>query len=80
MVLHRIVGITATHYMFKGDNNHFLDPSTPPGPNSLGKLWVHVPHGGFVLKALHNPVVRRHRCGCVGLFTLFGASAEAPAR
>jgi signal peptidase I len=51
-VLHRIVGKTATGYRFKGDNNSFVDPDTPTQSQLIGKLWVHVPHGGRVLAAL----------------------------
>jgi signal peptidase I len=54
-VLHRIGAIRGNHYIFKGDNNNFVDPVQPSRTELLGKLWIHVPRGGIVLKAAHTP-------------------------
>src|SRR5581483_7429117 len=51
-VLHRIIARRGNRYVFKGDNNNFIDPVQPTRSELLGKLWIHLPHGGFVLKAL----------------------------
>ena len=55
-VLHRIIAIRNGRYVFKGDNNNFIDPVQPTRSELLGKLWLHVPHGGLLLKAVHTPV------------------------
>jgi signal peptidase I len=72
VVLHRIVAIHDGHYTFKGDNNNFLDPIKPPRSEIVGKLWLHIPHGGFVLNALHDPVFDVIVCGLLGVFLLGG--------
>lgn len=72
VVLHRIVAIRNGHYTFKGDNNDFLDPVQPTRGELVGKLWVHLPRGGFVLEAMHNGVVDAIVCGLLGLFLLGG--------
>jgi signal peptidase I len=57
VVLHRIIAIHGNRYVFKGDNNNFIDPVNPTRSELLGKLWIHIPHGGILLKSLHNPIV-----------------------
>lgn len=79
-VLHRIIARHGNRYVFKGDNNNFIDPVQPTRAELLGKLWIHVPHGGFVLKALHAPIVAAVLCVLVGLFALFGAGQQRARR
>lgn len=76
VVLHRIVAIHNGHYTFKGDNNDFLDPVQPTRAELVGKLWVHLPRGGFVLEAMHNRVVDAIVCGLLGLFLLGGFAQQ----
>jgi signal peptidase I len=75
-VLHRIVAIRGNRYIFKGDNNNFVDPVQPSRAEFLGKLWIHVPHGGIVLKAAHTPFVAAVIAALVGIFCLFGLSEQ----
>src|SRR6185437_4462176 len=42
LVLHRIVGKTGDRYVFKGDNNSFLDSYHPTQDELVGRLWIHV--------------------------------------
>jgi signal peptidase I len=79
-VLHRIIARHGSRYVFKGDNNNFIDPVQPTRAELLGKLWIHVPHGGFVLKALHAPIVAAVLCVLLGLFALFGAGKQRARR
>ncbi len=72
VVLHRIIARDGNRYVFKGDNNHFIDPVRPTRSELLGKLWLHVPHLGRVLKMLHTRVVAALLCAVVGLLTLVG--------
>jgi signal peptidase I len=72
VVLHRIIAKDGNSYEFKGDNNHFIDPVRPTRSELLGKLWLHVPHGGRVLQMLHTPVAAALMCAVLGLLTLFG--------
>jgi signal peptidase I len=79
-VLHRIIARHGNRYVFKGDNNNFIDPVQPTRAELLGKLWIHVPHGGFVLKALHGPIVAAVLCTLVGLFAVFGFGEQRKRR
>jgi signal peptidase I len=55
VVLHRIHAIHGSTYVFKGDNNDFLDPVHPTRAELLGQLWLHVPRGGVWLNRIHSP-------------------------
>ncbi|HEY6523375.1 MAG TPA: signal peptidase I [Solirubrobacteraceae bacterium] len=67
VVLHRIIAIDGGHYVFKGDNNNFVDPTRPTRSELLGALWIHVPNGGAILRWLHSPVTAAVLCGFVAL-------------
>jgi signal peptidase I len=70
VVLHRIRAIHGDRYVLKGDNNNFLDPTRPTRSELIGALWVHIPHGGVVLRALHSPITAAVLCGLVALLLL----------
>ena len=72
VVLHRIVAVNNGHYTFKGDNNNFLDPTHPTRSQLVGALWLHVPLGGRILKALHSRVTVILLCVFVGLLFVGG--------
>jgi hypothetical protein len=76
VVLHRIHAIHGSTYVFKGDNNHFLDPIDPARAELLGKLWLHVPRGGVWLNRLHSPAGVAILIALIGTFTLFGVSEQ----
>ncbi len=71
-VLHRIIRRDGNRYVFKGDNNDFIDPTHPTHAELLGALWLLVPHGGRVLKLLHSPVGAAILCGALGLLLVLG--------
>jgi signal peptidase I len=74
VVLHRIIARDGNRFVFKGDNNDFIDPSPPGRAQLIGALWLHIPRGGVVLTWLHTPVMAAAVAGLVGLLLLFGAS------
>ena len=76
VVLHRIYAIHDGHYTFKGDNNNFLDPVHPTRSALVGKLWVHLPHAGVFLTALHNPITAAVLIGVIGLVLLSATSSK----
>lgn len=55
-VLHRIVGREGSRYVFKGDNNDFVDPSHPQQSDLIGSLWFTVPGAGRVVEWLQVPL------------------------
>ncbi len=57
IVLHRIIGREGDGYLFKGDNNSFVDPEHPVASQLIGALWIHVPGVGLRLQSIRSPLV-----------------------
>jgi signal peptidase len=54
-VIHRIVGRDGDRFVFKGDNNSWLDPYQPTQSELLGTLWFDVPSAGGLMALLRAP-------------------------
>ena len=65
IILHRIIGTEGDRYIFKGDNNDFVDLEHPTRSQLVGRLWLHVPGLGSHLGPLRRP-------GSVALAVMFG--------
>lgn len=76
VVLHRIIGRDGARYVFKGDNNDFVDPTRPDRTELIGRLWLHVPRGGGVLAALTSRLSAAALAGCAALLLLLGAGRQ----
>ncbi len=57
VVLHRIIARDGSRYVFKGDNNNFIDPEHPAANQLIGALWVHVPGIGATLQSIRSPAL-----------------------
>ena len=57
IVLHRIIGRAGARYVFKGDNNNFIDPEHPVASQLVGALWLHIPGAGADLQSLRSPML-----------------------
>ena len=57
VVLHRIVGRDGARYVFKGDNNTFLDFEHPARSQLMGALRLHLPGMGTKLESLRSPAL-----------------------
>ena len=57
VVLHRIIGRSGGRYIFKGDNNNFVDFEHPAASQLVGALWLHVPGAGATLKSIRSPLL-----------------------
>jgi signal peptidase I len=57
IVLHRIIGREGDRYLFKGDNNNFVDPEHPLANQLIGALWLHIPGAGARLQSIRSPVL-----------------------
>jgi signal peptidase I len=55
IALHRIVGREGERYIFKGDNNDFIDPEHPRASQLIGALWIHIRGGGTILQSAGGP-------------------------
>jgi len=73
VVMHRIVGRDGTGFVFKGDNNSWLDPDHPTQADLLGRLALRVPDGGRYLGVLHSTQGRVIAALLVALLLLGGA-------
>ncbi len=57
VVLHRIVGRAGGRFIFKGDNNNFVDFEHPERSQLIGALWLHLPGLGGRLESIHSPLL-----------------------
>ena len=57
IVLHRIVGREGARYLFKGDNNNFVDFEHPTASQLIGALWLHIPGAGARLHSIRSPAL-----------------------
>jgi signal peptidase I len=57
VVLHRIIARAGDRYVFKGDNNNFVDFEHPAASQLIGALWLHLPGWGARLKSLSSPAL-----------------------
>ncbi|HEY7951412.1 MAG TPA: signal peptidase I, partial [Solirubrobacteraceae bacterium] len=57
IVLHRIVARAGDRYVFKGDNNNFVDFEHPARSQLIGALWLHIPGMGARLQSLRSPAL-----------------------
>jgi signal peptidase I len=71
IVLHRIIARNGSRYVFKGDNNDFVDPEDPAASQLIGALWVHVPGAGAILKSIASPALLGVLLA-IGVFLLTG--------
>ncbi|HEX3615832.1 MAG TPA: signal peptidase I [Solirubrobacteraceae bacterium] len=76
VVLHRVIAIHHGHYTFKGENNDFIDPTHPTKSLLLGRMWLHIPHGGTVLLWIHKPWVAALLTGGVAMLLLLGGDRQ----
>ena len=70
VVLHRIIGRAGSRYVFKGDNNNFVDFEHPAASQLIGALWLHIPGAGETLESFSSPALIG---GLVALGTLLFA-------
>ncbi len=80
VVLHRIIGRIGDRYVFKGDNNNFIDPFHPTRSELIGELWVRVPRGGLVLSWVRAPGHAAVVSGLAVVFVLLLGGGSASRR
>ena len=56
-IFHRIIAINPDgSFLLQGDNNNWTDSYTPSKTEIVGKLWLHIPKAGDMLKSLRTPL------------------------
>ncbi len=78
-VLHRIVRREGERFVFKGDNNGFLDSDRPTKADLVGRLWLRLPAVGGALGWLRRPAAAALVVGLAALLAL-GVGGGAAAR
>jgi signal peptidase I len=71
IVLHRIIGRAGDRYIFKGDNNDFIDFEHPAASQLIGALWLHVAGAGATMESIRSPALVGILVGA-GLLLLMG--------
>ena len=56
-IIHRIVGETSEGFIFKGDNNTWLDTHPMTEDAIVGKAWVHLRGGANYLEKVRDPSI-----------------------
>ncbi len=79
-VLHRVLAQDGDRYVFKGDNNGWIDTYHPSDADIVGKLWFHLENGGRTFEWLRNPLHGAIFGGVVAAVTAGGALGETPER
>jgi len=54
-IIHRIIKRDGDRYVFKGDNNSWVDEYHPTRDELIGKLWIHLPAAGKLVEQLRIP-------------------------
>lgn len=67
-VMHRIIAIDGATFTTKGDNNPAADEFQPAQSDIVGKLWLHVPHGGRYMQFARTPAVAGMAFAWMGLW------------
>jgi signal peptidase I len=57
IVLHRIIGRAGNRYIFKGDNNDFIDFEHPAASQLIGALWFHIAGAGATVQSIRSPAL-----------------------
>lgn len=79
-VIHRIVARDGRRFVFKGDNNSWLDSHQPEQSELVGKLWIHAPGGGKVVNLLRTPSGVALFAGGIGMIALAPLLRKRPER
>ena len=70
-IFHRIIGKEAGRYIFKGENNTFVDPSRPIASEIVGQLWLDLGQFGKVVKFWRAPAVGATILGTSGMYVFW---------
>jgi signal peptidase I len=75
-VFHRILKEKLGRFTLKGDNNSWTDTYQPSQEEVIGKLWMRVPKGGFIVQQIRKPYVMAGIAGALGLILARGILAN----
>lgn len=78
-VFHRIISQQLGSYTLQGDNNSWVDTYQPSPAEVIGRLWLHIPHGGIAVQKIRSPFFMALIAGGLGAILairLFGSQTK----
>jgi len=82
-IIHRIIALDGDRYVFKGDNNAWIDSYHPTKAECIGKLWLHIPTAGSFIEQLRIPrnmAILAAVLGCIVMTTITGGAERRQLR
>jgi signal peptidase I len=79
-IIHRIVALDGERYIFKGDNNSWIDGYHPTKAECIGKLWLHLPAAGNFIEQLRIPHNMAILAAILGLIVMSSITSSADQR
>lgn len=77
-VIHRIVAQEGNHFVFKGDNNAWIDSYRPVQAEFIGKFWLQVPSAGRIIEQLRTPWPMALLAAVLGIIVVASVKSERP--
>ncbi len=65
-IIHRIIDKAGNKFIFKGDNNGWVDSYQPEQTELIGKAWIHIPRLGKGVMWLRQPLVMAALTALIG--------------
>ena len=75
-VIHRIVAEADGQFVFKGDNNAWLDSYQPTQAEMIGRFWLYAPSAGRIVEQMRQPWAAALLVALGGLAIAITGSAE----
>ena len=69
-IIHRIIDKDGDTFVFKGDNNDFIDSYQPVQSELVGRAWIHLSGAGDMVKQIRQPWVIALVAGLIGLIVV----------
>jgi signal peptidase I len=69
-VIHRIIDRSGDRFVFKGDNNSWIDAYQPTQAELIGTLWIYLPSIGKIVDKLRTPHYMALLAGALGFIVM----------
>lgn len=65
-IIHRIIDFSGNKFIFKGDNNDWIDSYQPSQDELIGQAWIHIPRLGEGIRWLRQPLAMAALTALIG--------------
>lgn len=79
-VIHRIVAQEDSRFVFKGDNNDWIDAYRPDQTEFIGKFWLQIPSAGRIIEQLRAPWSMAFLAAVLGVMVVTSVKGEKSLR